>query len=60
MRRTMSAGRIRRITLVFNEALAAKTRIFLGRWQTNGWQSWTLAEQRTYDELVGLAAPNKP
>lgn len=42
---------------VFNEALAAKTRAFLGRWRTNGWRSWTLAEQRAYDELIGLATP---
>lgn len=46
--------------VVFNAALATKTRAFLGRWQTSGWQSWTLAEQHAYHELVGLAEPEKP
>lgn len=46
--------------LVFNELLDRKTRAFLTRWQGSGWQSWTLAEQRTYDELVDLVTPKKP
>lgn len=46
--------------VVFNTALATKTRAFLERWQGGGWQGWTLAEQSAYDQLLALSARSKP
>lgn len=40
---------------VFKEGLDRKTRAFIERWEKADWRSWTLAEQRTYDELVRLS-----
>ncbi|MFZ1687831.1 MAG: DUF4173 domain-containing protein [Flavobacteriales bacterium] len=41
---------------VFKEGLDRKSRAFLQRWEMAGWQSWTWAEQRTYNELLYMAS----
>ena len=42
----------------FNDGLTRKTTAFVQRWEAVRWQSWTWAEQSTYDQLLNMTTPN--